>query len=384
MSLEREVGSSTAGATLSSMKRAFAAVAMVAAVAVVTACVKPGPGNSELAAERNATATGFSDTAETVMGTLTAPPSARFLARIRNGKMGGVVLLGNGWLSQSTATTVTAKLQQAACTRGEPLMIAVDQEGGLVRRLYWAPPTEAPAFMSNAADAHAQAAGAAGALHSVGIDVDLAPVLDTPGSAHSFLGSRAFSQSRTRNATLGRAFVDGLQTNGIAATTKHFPGLGLASGNTDHGRIVIRAAAWKLRQGLLPYESAIKAGVKLVMLSTAVYPNLDASGKPAAFSSKIATGLLRQTLGFKGVTITDSLTAPAADRIPHTATRAMLAGSDLLIFGAESASERGYATLLADSPEMPRLRGRITVAASRIRALKAWSATHGGPACTTG
>jgi len=165
MSLEREVGSSTAGATLSSMKRAFAAVAMVAAVAVVTACVKPGPGNSELAAERNATATGFSDTAETVMGTLTAPPSARFLARIRNGKMGGVVLLGNGWLSQSTATTVTAKLQQAACTRGEPLMIAVDQEGGLVRRLYWAPPTEAPAFMSNAADAHAQAAGAAGALH---------------------------------------------------------------------------------------------------------------------------------------------------------------------------------------------------------------------------
>jgi hypothetical protein len=62
----------------------------------------------------------------------------------------------------------------------------------------------------------------------------------------------------------------------------------------------------------------------------------------------------------------------------------MLAGSDLLIFGAEIASERGYATLLADSPEMPRLRGRITVAASRIRALKAWSATHGGPACTTG
>lgn len=383
MSLERDVGSSTAGATLSPMKRALAAVAIVAAVAVVTACVKPGPGNSESAAERSA-ATGFSDTAETVMGTLTAPPSARFLTRIRNGKMGGVVLLGNGWLSQSTATAVTAPLQQAACTRGEPLLIAVDQEGGLVRRLYWAPPTEAPAYMSNAADAHAQAAGAAEALHSVGIDVDLAPVVDTPSSAHSFLGSRAFSRSRTRNATLARAFVGGLQTNGIAATAKHFPGLGLASGNTDHGRIVIRAAPWKLRQGLLPFESAIKAGVRLVMLSTAVYPNLDASGKPAAFSSKIATGLLRQTLGFKGVTVTDSLTAPAADRIPHTATRAMLAGSDLLIFGAESASERGYATLLADAPEMPRLRARITLAAARIRALKAWIATHGGPACTTG
>jgi beta-N-acetylhexosaminidase len=366
------------------MRRPLAAVAVLAATAVVTACVKPGPGNSESAADMRRTATGVSDTAETVMGTLTAPPSPRFLARIRNGKMGGVVLLGNGWLSESTAAAVTAKLQQAACTRGEPLLIAVDQEGGLVRRLYWAPPTEAPGYMSNAADAHAQAAAAASSLHSVGIDVDLAPVVDTPSSAHNFLGPRAFSRSRTRNATLARTFVDGLQTNGIAATAKHFPGLGLASGNTDHGRIVIRAAAWKLRQGLLPFESAIKAGVKLVMLSTAVYPNLDASGKPAAFSSKIAGGLLRQTLGFKGVTITDSLTAPAADRIPHTATRAMLAGSDLLIFGAESASERGFATLLADAPEMPRLRARITLAAARIRALKAWLAAHGGPACTSG
>ena len=78
--------------------------------------------------------------------------------------------------------------------------------------------------------------------------------------------------------------------------------------------------------------------------------------------------LLRQTLGFKGVTITDSLTAPAADRIPHTATRAMLAGSDLLIFGAESASERGYSTLLADEAGSERLQNRLTVAASRIRA----------------
>jgi len=360
------------------MRRALAALAVTAAVAMVTACVEPSAAHTQAVAT-----TGFSDTAETVMGTLTAPPSARFLARIRAGKMGGVVLLGNGWLSQSTAAAVTAKLQQAACTRSEPLLIAVDQEGGVVRRLFWAPPTQAPADMSSAADAHAQAAGTAASLRSVGIDVDFAPVVDTPSSANSFLGSRAFSRTLSRNATMAQAFVDGLQASGIAATAKHFPGLGLASGNTDHGRIVIRAAAWKLRQGLLPFESAIKAGVKLVMLSTAVYPNLDPSRKPAAFSSKII-GILRQTLGFTGVTVTDSLTAPAADRIPHTATRAMLAGSDLLIFGAEGASERGYATLLADAPEMPRLRARITLAAARVRALKAWLATHGGPSCTTG
>lgn len=362
------------------MIRALASLVAVAAISVVPAAAKPGSTAGPTTTAH--AATGFSDTAETVMGTLVAPPSPRFLTRIRNGKMGGVVLLGNGWLTRHTAETVTAELQHAACTRGEPLLVAVDQEGGIVRRLAWAPPTEAPDEMTSAAVARSQAAGAAEALRSVGIDVDFAPVVDTPASALNFLGSRAFSHSRSWNAQLGRAFVGGLQTNGIAATAKHFPGLGLASGNTDNGRIVIRAAASKLHQGLLPFQSAVRAGVKLVMLSTAVYPKLDGSKRPAAFSSTIINGLLRKQLGFTGVTVTDTLTAPAAEKIPHTATRAMLAGSDLLIFGAESASERGYATLLADEADSTHLQSRLTQAAARVRALKAWLAAHGGATCS--
>jgi beta-N-acetylhexosaminidase len=352
----------------------------LATIAVASAAAKPAPVASRPTRAPHAV-TGFSDTAETVMGTLVGPPSRRFLTRIRNGKMGGVVLLRNDWLTRKTAAAVTAALQQAACTRGEPLLIAVDQEGGIVRRLAWAPPTEAPDEMSSPSVAHEQAATAAEALHSVGIDVDFAPVVDTPGSMQNFLGSRAFSHSRTWNASMARAFVGGLQTSGIAATAKHFPGLGLANGNTDNGRIVIRAAAWKLHQGLLPFQSAVRTGVKLVMVSTAVYPKLDGSKRPAAFSSTIINGLLRKRLGFAGVTVTDSLTAPAADRIPHTATRAMLAGSDLLIFGAESASERGYATLLADQAASSGLQARLATAAARIRALKAWIAARGGPVC---
>lgn len=358
------------------MLRTLAGLVAVATVSMVSVAAKSGP------AANHRVVTGFSDTAETVMGTLAAPPNRRFLTRIRNGKMGGVVLLGNGWLTRHAAATVTAELQQAACTRGEPLLIAVDQEGGIVRRLAWAPPTEAPAEMTSPAVAQSQAAGAAEALRSVGIDVDFAPVVDTPGPSGNFEGSRVFSHSRTWNAQMAHAFVEGLQGDGIAATAKHFPGLGLASGNTDNGRIVIRAAASKLHQGLLPFQNAVKAGVKLVMVSTAVYPKLDGSKRPAAFSSTIISGLLRKQLGFRGVTVTDSLTAPAAERIPHTSTRAMLAGSDLLIFGAESASERGYATLLADEAGSPRLQNRLTQAAARIRALKAWLAAHGGPACT--
>jgi beta-N-acetylhexosaminidase len=361
------------------MMRTIAGLAAVAAVSVVSAAARPSSAPEPAGTAHAATA--FSDTAETVMGTLTAPPNRRFLTRIRNGKMGGVVLLGNGWLTRGTATTVTSELQQAACRRGEPLLVAVDQEGGLVRRLAWAPPTEAPSEMSSPSVAREQAAGAAAALHSVGIDIDFAPVVDTPGTAGNFLGSRAFSHSRTWNAQMARDFVGGLQTNGVAATAKHFPGLGLASGNTDKGRIVIPAAAGKLHQGLLPFQAAMKAGVKLVMVSTAVYPRLDGSKRPAAFSSTIINGLLRKRLGFQGVTVTDSLTAPAANRIPHTATRAMLAGSDLMIFGAESASELGYSTLLTDKTDSPRLENRLTQAAARIRALKAWLATHGGPSC---
>jgi beta-N-acetylhexosaminidase len=363
------------------MLRTLVGLVALAAISLVSAAAKPGAAHSRPAAPARA-ATGFSDTAETIMGTLTAPPSQRFLTRIRNGKMGGIVLLGNGWLTRHTAATVTAELQQAACTRGEPLLIAVDQEGGIVRRLAWAPPTEAPDQMTSPEVAQSQAAGAAAALHQVGIDIDFAPVVDTPGPAGNFEGSRVFSSFRTWNAQMGRAFVGGLQTNGVAATVKHFPGLGLASGNTDHGRIVIRASAPKLHQGLLPFQAAVKAGVKLVMVSTAVYPKLDGSKKPAAFSSTILNGLLRKKLGFKGVTVTDSLTAPAADRIPHTSTRAMLAGSDLLIFGAESASELGYSTLLSDEAGSTRLQNRLTVAAARIRALKAWLATNGGPTCS--
>src|SRR2546423_4947613 len=103
--------------------------------------------------------------------------------------------------------------------------------------------------MSSPSVARSQASGAAAALRSAGIDIDFAPVVDTPGAAGNFLGSRAFSHSRTWNAQMARGFVGGLQTSGIAATAQHFPRLGLASGNTDNRRLLIPAAAWKLPQG---------------------------------------------------------------------------------------------------------------------------------------
>jgi beta-N-acetylhexosaminidase len=361
-------------------RRGAVASIAVTLVVVLAACVGAGSAPATAGAP-SLRATGFSDEAEVVMGTLTAPPTHRFLTRIQRGKMAGVIFLGNDWLTRSKVEHITAQLQQAACTRGEPLLIALDQEGGIVKRLAWAPPTEAPAEMQSPKDAHAQAAAAAQALRESGVDVDFAPVVDTPSSPDNFLGSRAFSRSAKWNAEMATAFVRGLQQNGIAGTAKHFPGLGLADGNTDHGKITINAAKWKIEAGLLPFQAAINAGVKLVMLNTAVYPHLDASRAPAAFSAAIINGILRQQLGFTGVTVTDSLTAPAPAAIPHAATEAMLAGSDLLIWGSESAAEQGYATLVADAPGSPALQTRLAEAAGRIRALKTWLTAHGGPSC---
>jgi beta-N-acetylhexosaminidase len=349
--------------------RTSAAALAVGAIVLLSSAAAPG-----------SPAAGPTPAGEVVLGTLSAPPGPGFLDRVRRGQMGGVLLLGR-WPSAARVASVTAELRQAACTRGEPLLVAVDQEGGRVRRLSWAAPDVAPAEIRTPARARSEAAAAAAALRRTGIDVDFAPVVDTPSSARSFLGTRAFSRSAALNARLAAAFVDGLQTSGVAATAKHFPGLGEAGANTDDRAVVVRAHAWKLRQGLLPFRTAVDSGVRLVMVSSASYPTLDPSGLPAVFSRTLETDLLRGELGFDGVVVTDALDAPAAARVPHAATRAVAAGADLLVFGSERASERAYATLVADAPKYAHLRARLAESVQRIRDLKTWLADAGGPSC---
>jgi beta-N-acetylhexosaminidase len=318
---------------------------------------------------------------EVVMGTLTSAPTPAFLARVRAGQMGGVLLLGH-WPSAKAIVSTTATLQRAACVAGEPLIVAADQEGGAVRRLPWAAPTVAPARIGTVAEAESQAASAAAGLARVGVNVDLAPVADTPSSPHSFLGTRAFSPSSSVASRLTVAFVDGLQQNGIASTAKHFPGLGYAGANTDFRTVVVHAGLAALQRGLLPFRSAIDDGVQLVMVSNASYPALDPSGLPAVFSSRIVSGLLRTQLGFTGVIVSDTLTVPGALRTPHAATRAIDAGVDLLLFGGESASKEAYATLAADAARSATLRARLAASAQRIEALKQWLAFAGnGTTC---
>lgn len=299
---------------------------------------------------------------------LRGQPAPSLLARIGAGQVGGVILLGNGWTNETATRAAVARMQQVACRRGRPLLVAVDQEGGTVKRLRWAPPTLAAAEMTTTATALSQARATAAALRDAAIGIDLAPVADVLSTSRSFLGTRSFGSDPATVAALVRSFVLGLQGGHIAATAKHFPGLGSAVASTDDRAVAITRSAAFLEARLAPFQ----AGTKLVMVSNASYPALDPSGSPAVFSRTIVTDLLRGQLGFDGVVVTDALDAKSVASTPDAGERALAAGVDLLLYSQSAASETGYATLVRDAAASPTVRAELATAVQRLDALEAW------------
>jgi beta-N-acetylhexosaminidase len=252
----------------------------------------------------------------------------------------------------------------------------VDQEGGPVRRLT-GPPTLSGARQGAGGAAVAGAAGRAAGrlLRSVGANVDLAPVADVgrPGSALVDEG-RIFGTSAARVATTTVAFSRGLATAGVAAAPKHFPGFGAARVNTDDAPARITLSAAQLRRvDMRPFAALIRSGVRMVMLSTAVYPALDAS-RPAALSRRIATGELRGRLGFRGVSVSDALDTPALAASGGTAAVAVSAaraGTDMLIFTGSAAGGRAADAIAAALRRGSLSRVRAEASVARIMALRA-------------
>jgi beta-N-acetylhexosaminidase len=282
-------------------------------------------------------------------------PTADLLGRIRRGEIGGVVLFGANISSRSALMALTRSLQAAAAAGGQPrLLIAVDQEGGAIKRIPWAPPTlSAPQMgrLASTSTARQQGAATGAALRGLGINVDFAPVADVPATTASILyrQGRTFSFSATRTAALADAFATGLEAGGVVPTMKHFPGLGYATRNTDQYMVTIRVSRTALAPGLLPYRTAIGHRIPLIMLSNAAYTAYDLH-YAAGWSPAIGTTLLRGQLGYTGVTITDALDGTAFARglpVSLLADRATRAGTDMLLLtGSEASSRAVYASLL--------------------------------------
>jgi beta-N-acetylhexosaminidase len=303
-----------------------------------------------------------------------AVPDASLLARVRAGEVGGVILFSRNTASTTELENAITRLQAAAAAGGNPpLLVAVDQEGGAVKRFATGPPNLSPAAMGeigSAAKARAEGAATAAFLRPLGVNVDLAPVLDTPYGPSSWLGTRAFSRDATVNARLGEGFVSGLQSGRVAATAKHFPGLGTARATTDTANVVLTTPKQSLQARLAPFRAAIAGGVDLVMVSNAGYTAFDRSGVPAVLSRPIVTGLLRGRLGFRGVTISDALEAPGPRARADAAVAASKAGMDVLLYVNEADSEAAYAQLLAGARSGVLPRTALVASWTRIQALK--------------
>jgi len=301
------------------------------------------------------------------------PPALRRM--ISAGLVSGVILFDGNAGSRSSVRSLTAELQAIPRPAGSPpLLITVDQEGGLVRRLP-GPPKPSARSIGARGEEFAQRLGRATgrSLRSMGVNVDLAPVLDLgrPGRA-IFDEGRTFARKPGTVSRIGVGFARGLAGGGVAATAKHFPGLGAARINTDNAVQRIRLPAAKLRRNdERPYASFIQAGGSMVMLSTAIYPAL--SGKPAALSRAIATGELRDRLGFQGVSISDSLgsfSARAVGGPGRTARAAAAAGTDLALFTSLTDASRAQRALARGLADGSLDRAKFETSVNRVLALR--------------
>ena len=245
-------------------------------------------------------------------------------------RVAGVILFAGNIAGREQLRALTRDLRRPG---GRPI-VAVDQEGGRVRRLLWAGPGEAQPEQLARGTVRADAERAARSLHAVGVTVTFAPVADVPSVRDAALAGRSFSRDPLVASGAVRAAVKGWRAGGVAATAKHFPGLGGAPANTDDAIVTIGRSRGALDAvDLPPFRAAIAAGVSLVMVGHARYPELDRS-RIASQSRPIVEGLLREELGFRGVVVTDSLEAQASLATGSIATvseRALRAGVDLLL-----------------------------------------------------
>ena len=314
-------------------------------------------------------------------------PPARLLRRIRHGQVAGVIFFGQNISSRAQISQVAAKLQRADRSSlnpvREPLLLMTDQEGGLVRRLPGSPKKSEKQIGESANPGSAARNAGRGAgrnLHGVGLNVNLAPVLDVYRKAGNFIDEFGRSYSKDPNvvSALGADFIKAQQAKGVAATGKHFPGLGAAttSQNTDERPVTLNLSKSQIRTiDEFPYQAAISAGVKLIMVSWASYPALG-SHRPAGLSSKVVQRELRQRLGFTGVTITDALEAGGLVHYGGVAKRSVLAataGMDLLLCSEQHTSQgiKALDALLGGYRDGTLNQSDFQAAAARVIALRA-------------
>lgn len=301
---------------------------------------------------------------------------------VRDLHLAGVSVTGDNVSDTAQVLALTRAISDAARADGRafPPVIGVDQEGGYVSHLRGVA-TEFPHFQSAGlaiqADPRTGRRVVRGAARWTGLELRhlgftwvFAPVADvTIGAADPTIGARSPSEDPAVAAQATAAAVRGYQDAGVVSTVKHFPGHGTATSDShDTLPRVDSTLAMIRRHDLPPFEAAVRHGAPAVMLShldlTAIAPGVPASMAPAVYD------LLRDGLGFEGVTITDSLGMGAVGGRPKPAVQALLAGADLLLMPVDTRTTHGIITRAIASGEVPR--ERAEEAAARVVAAQLW------------
>ncbi len=306
-------------------------------------------------------------------GTTVSPGLERVIAE---GRVAGVILFADNLPSRAAGRRLIARLQaiRRPPALRDPLLVMVDQEGGLVKRVSGAPTASAREMGARGAGfSREQGRRTAANLRRLGVNVDLAPVLDVARPGGTIAGAaRGFGSTAEEVAATAVPFAAGLQEGGVAATAKHFPGLGAAPENTDFAVQRIGLSKQALRRvDEAPYRAFAAIGGDLVMLGTAIYPAF--SPDPAAFSRAIATAELRTRLGYAGVSITDALDTVAVRAFGGPAKSGLAAaraGSDLLLFTAPAPAEQAWRALVAKLRSGALDREEFEAAAQRVLDLR--------------
>jgi beta-N-acetylhexosaminidase len=273
--------------------------------------------------------------------------SDEVVAALRELSPGGIVLFARNIVSLEQVRKLVTDLRAAL---GQEFFVAIDQEGGRVVRFRGAAPLPSAMAVAAAGDAglaERLAAGIAGELRALDVDVDFAPVADLALVAEStVVGTRAYSDDAATAAEFVAATVSGLRRGGVEATLKHFPGHGASAVDSHLALPVVGADMATLRaRELVPFAAGLRAGARAVMLGHILVPALDAD-RPASLSPK-AIELLREEFGFDGAVVTDCLQMDAVANEIGTVSAAVLAIShDLSVARAArdaivAAAERG-------------------------------------------
>lgn len=298
--------------------------------------------------------------------------AAATVSAITDHDVGSVILDGTTRAGSAAIRSITGRLQGYAPKVG--LFIATDQEGGLVQRLQGSgfdtiPGAPEQGLLSpSALQAAAHRWGTE--LKRAGVNVDLAPVLDTvpPGSTHNPpIGDldREYGHTPAAVQSHGLAYAQGMIDAGVAPTVKHFPGLGRVAGNTDVTAGVTDRVTSRTDAYLAPFQAAVRAKVPFVMMSTAIYARID-PGTPAAFSRTIVTGMLRNDLGYRGLIISDDVGAARQVSGLSPGQRAVefvRAGGDVVLTVVAGQAQAMTSALLAEARRDPSFRAKVDTAA---------------------